>query len=85
MKSRALLAAEIEDLSEFCNGEMVAKFGRVVDLEVLEQVTVNRQLEELKERLHLAELECEQELLQWQVRFRIPIRYQSMITVIYLS
>ena len=69
MKSRALLAAEIEDLSEFCDGEMAAKFGRLVDLEVLEQVTVNRQLEELKERLHLVEVECEQELLQWQVLF----------------
>ena len=55
---------------------MVAKFGRLVDLEVLEQVTVNRQLEELKERLHLVEVECEQELLQWQVllsQFTVPV------------
>ena len=57
-----------EELSEECEADMKAKFGRIVDLEILEQVTVNRQLEEVKERLRLAEMECAQQVLEWQAR-----------------
>lgn len=43
------------------------KFGRLVDLERLENVTVNRTAEELKERLRKQELKNANELLKWEV------------------
>ena len=46
---------------------MVAKFGRPVDLEKLETVTVNRQQEELKEKLRQYEILCSNELVKWDV------------------
>lgn len=50
-----------------CNEEMILKFGRLVDLEALEQVTVNRQVEELKEKLRVTEIECSTDLKRWEV------------------
>jgi hypothetical protein len=44
------------------------KFGRLVDLERLENVTVNRTAEELKERLRQQELQNANELAKWEVK-----------------
>ena len=44
------------------------KFGQIVDLEKMETVTVNRAIEELKEKLRLTEIECSQELRAYDVR-----------------
>jgi hypothetical protein len=44
------------------------KFGRLVDLERLENVTVNRTAEELKERLRQQELQNTNELAKWEVK-----------------
>lgn len=46
---------------------MVAKFGTVVDLEKIEAVTVNRNIEELKEKMRNTEFECTQELRSYSV------------------
>ena len=46
---------------------MIQKFGRIVDLEKLEQVTVNRNIEELKEKLRVNEALCTKEMLSWEV------------------
>ena len=46
---------------------MVAKFGRTVDMEKLETVTVNRTIEELKEKLRQIELMCAEELRKYDV------------------
>lgn len=43
------------------------KFGRLVDLEKLENVTVNRTVEELKEKLRQAEYESAMEIGKWEV------------------
>lgn len=43
------------------------KFGRLVDLERLENVTVNRTAEELKERLRQQELQNANDLAKWEV------------------
>ena len=48
---------------------MKLKFGRIVDLEELEQVTVNRQVEELKEKLRLTEIECSEDLKRYEVDY----------------
>ena len=54
-------------MQEQCDKMMMQKFGRIVDLEILETVTVNRQLEELKEKLRLLELQCARETAKWDV------------------
>ena len=46
---------------------MVAKFGRTVDMEKLETVTVNRTIEELKEKLRQIEMMCAEELQKYDV------------------
>jgi hypothetical protein len=59
----------ISVMEEQCNKMMVQKFGRIVDLERLETVTVNRQIEELKEKLRINQLQCAKEIKEWNVRF----------------
>ena len=49
------------------NTMMIQKFGRIVDLEKLETVTVNRNVEELKEKLRVNEITCSSEVQKWDV------------------
>jgi len=70
VKDRKLFEAKITELEFKCNEEMKLKFGRIVDLEELEQVTVNRQVEELKEKLRTTEIECSDDLKRWEERIR---------------
>ena len=44
------------------------KFGRLVDLEKLETVSVNRVAEELKEKLREQEARTAKEIVDWDVR-----------------
>lgn len=46
---------------------MMAKFGCIVDLEKLETITVNRNIEELKEKLRLTEITNSEEISDWIV------------------
>jgi hypothetical protein len=55
---------------------MMLKFGRLVDLEKLENVTVNRTVEELKEKLRQEEVTAARDVAKWDV---------SATTCIYLS
>lgn len=48
---------------------LMLKFGRLVDLEKLETVTVNRTLEELKEKLRQQESKSAAEIAKWNVSF----------------
>lgn len=50
-----------------CEEMMVSKFGCVVDIEKLETVTVNRNIEELKEKLRMTEIQCAEEVEEWNV------------------
>ena len=54
-------------MEDVCNKMMLQKFGRIVDLEKLETVTVNRNIEELKEKLRNNEITCSSELVKWEV------------------
>jgi len=47
---------------------LMLKFGRLVDLEKLETVTVNRTVEELKEKLRQQESKSAAEIAKWNVR-----------------
>ncbi|XP_074652110.1 cilia- and flagella-associated protein 44-like isoform X2 [Tubulanus polymorphus] len=66
IKDRRLFEQRISEMDEQCNHMMQQKFGRIVDLEKLEQVTVNRNLEELKERLRQKEADCANEIAKWE-------------------
>ena len=46
---------------------LMLKFGRLVDLEKLETVTVNRTVEELKEKLRQQESKSAAEIGKWNV------------------
>ena len=48
---------------------LMLKFGRLVDLEKLETVTVNRTVEELKEKLRQQESKSAAEMAKWNVSF----------------
>ena len=67
IKDRKVFDAKIGVMNEQCNTMMIQKFGRIVDLEKLETVTVNRQIEELKEKLRVAEIQCSTEIIKWDV------------------
>ena len=54
-------------MQETCDTMMMQKFGRIVDLEKIETVTVNRNVEELKEKLRVNETLCSKDLLSWDV------------------
>ncbi|XP_022090775.1 cilia- and flagella-associated protein 44-like isoform X2 [Acanthaster planci] len=65
IKDRKLMESRITELEEKCNEMMRQKFGRIIDLEKLETVGVNRTVEELKEKLRLNELANANELQKW--------------------
>jgi len=55
IKSRKTMEERTQVLEEKCENMMMLKFGRIVDLEKLETVTVNRNIEELKEQVRRQE------------------------------
>uniref|UniRef100_A0A3B4ZF86 Cortactin-binding protein-2 N-terminal domain-containing protein n=1 Tax=Stegastes partitus TaxID=144197 RepID=A0A3B4ZF86_9TELE len=54
-------------LEKQCNELMMAKFGKLVDLEALQMLSGNRRLEELKHEKLLKEAEYAKEVQQWDV------------------
>ena len=67
IKDRRLFQLRITEMEDQCQKMMLQKFGRVVDLEKLEQVTVNRQIEELKDKLRQHEMMCADDISKWDV------------------
>ena len=68
VKGRRVANQRIMKLKDDCEKLMIAKFGRIVDLEELESITVNQQLEEVKDRRLDAESERAADLKLWDVR-----------------
>ena len=68
VKDRRLLDERIGRLKDDCDATMTAKFGRIVELEELETITVNQPLEEVKDQLSAAESDRAADLHAWQVR-----------------
>ncbi|KAG7487289.1 hypothetical protein MATL_G00021590 [Megalops atlanticus] len=62
------MEARIHELEERCEEMMLAKFGRLVDLEVLQTLSGNSQLEELKQDCRAKEAANTQELKQWKAK-----------------
>ncbi|XP_052253766.1 cilia- and flagella-associated protein 44-like isoform X2 [Dreissena polymorpha] len=65
IKDRKTFESKISEMDEECEEMMVSKFGCVVDIEKLETVTVNRTIEELKEKLRITEIQCSEEVVEW--------------------
>lgn len=55
-------------LEKLCNELMMAKFGKLVNLEALQMLSGSRRLEELKQEKLLKEAEYTKEIKQWDVR-----------------
>ncbi|XP_060090627.1 cilia- and flagella-associated protein 44 [Heteronotia binoei] len=78
IRDRREMMRRIEKLEEKCNQLMMMKFGRIVDLEALQTLSVNTNLEELrmkmmeKEQLHASELK------NWDARI-YELRQQLMM------
>ncbi|XP_078590601.1 cilia- and flagella-associated protein 44-like isoform X5 [Branchiostoma floridae x Branchiostoma japonicum] len=71
LKDRKEMEAIIAELEEKCHTMMMLKFGRVVDLERLESLRVNRNIEELKEKLRANELKSAANLAKWGERVQM--------------
>ncbi|XP_053372820.1 cilia- and flagella-associated protein 44-like [Mercenaria mercenaria] len=65
IKDRKVFEAKMTEMEKDCEEMMVSKFGCVVDIEKLETVTVNRNIEELKEKLRMTEIQCAEEVVEW--------------------
>ncbi|XP_021372219.1 cilia- and flagella-associated protein 44-like isoform X2 [Mizuhopecten yessoensis] len=65
IKDRKVFDSKIGEMESECDKLMVDKFGCIVDLEKLETITVNRQIEELKEKLRITEIQCSEEIEEW--------------------
>lgn len=63
---------QIGELEEKVQNMMMLKFGRLVDLEKLEKVTVSRTVEELKEKLRQQEIKSARDIAKWDVSIDMP-------------
>ncbi|XP_071842731.1 cilia- and flagella-associated protein 44-like isoform X2 [Apostichopus japonicus] len=62
IKDRRLMEQRIQDLEEQCNQAMRLKFGQIIDLDKLDTVGVNRNIEELKEKIRIGEIDNAKDL-----------------------
>jgi len=54
-------------LNDVCNKMMIDKFGKLVELEKLENIVVNQQIEELKQRMQDNEEFHVEKMRNWKV------------------
>ncbi|XP_039256736.2 cilia- and flagella-associated protein 44-like isoform X2 [Styela clava] len=64
IKDRKIMEQKIERLEEKCEQMMMLKFGRIVDLDKLDSITINKTVEELKQKVHQNELKNSAKLLR---------------------
>ncbi|KAJ8413173.1 hypothetical protein AAFF_G00091690 [Aldrovandia affinis] len=64
------METRIHELEERCGAMMMAKFGRLVDLEALQTLSGNRVVEDLKQDSRVKEAHHTQELKYWKLKLR---------------
>lgn len=69
------------EMEETVRQLMISKFGRVIDLEALQTLSVNTTLEELKIRKLRKELLNAKEIKMWEVRMRGHVIYSGSVWV----
>ncbi|KAG8136767.1 hypothetical protein E2320_005324 [Naja naja] len=78
IRDRREIAHTIEQLEEKCNQLMMMKFGRIVDLEALQTLSVNTNLEELRMKVMEKERVQAMELKTWEDKI-LEMRQQLMM------
>ncbi|XP_069058886.1 cilia- and flagella-associated protein 44 isoform X1 [Pleurodeles waltl] len=68
ISDRKEMETKIRTLDDRCRQQMIMKFGRIVDLEILQTLSVNINLEELKISSLEKEIQMDKELKEWQVK-----------------
>lgn len=63
------------EMEETVSQLMISKFGRVINLEALQTLSVNMTLEELKIKKLRKELANAKEMKMWEVRMRGQVTY----------
>ncbi|KAM3837851.1 cilia- and flagella-associated protein 44 [Vipera latastei] len=77
IRDRREIAHKIEQLEEKCNQLMMMKFGRIVDLEALQTLSVNTNLEELRMKVMEKERVQAMALKKWEDKI-LEMRQQQM-------
>ncbi|XP_053161847.1 cilia- and flagella-associated protein 44 isoform X2 [Hemicordylus capensis] len=77
IRDRREMMIKIERLDEKCNQLMMMKFGRIVNLEALQTLSVNTNLEELRMKMMGKEQTCAVELKMWEDKI-FKMRQQLM-------
>ncbi|XP_062982990.1 cilia- and flagella-associated protein 44 [Elgaria multicarinata webbii] len=77
IRDRREMVIKIERLEEKCNQLMMMKFGRIVDLEALQTLSVNTNLEELRMKTMEKEQAHAMEIKTWEDRI-LAMRQQLM-------
>jgi len=62
LKNRKLIDERIKELAEKCQTLMKEKFGRVIDLDKLDAISINKPAEELKEKIRLTNIQNQNEI-----------------------
>ncbi|KAM3935997.1 cilia- and flagella-associated protein 44 [Leptodactylus fuscus] len=68
IRERKEMEAKIQGLEEKCRQQMMMKFGRLVDLEALQTLSVNTNLEELKVKSAERQEEMDREIALWEIK-----------------
>ncbi|XP_069491898.1 cilia- and flagella-associated protein 44 isoform X2 [Ambystoma mexicanum] len=68
IRDRREMETKILVLEDKCKQQMILKFGRLVDLETLQTLSVNISLEELKIQSLEKEMEMDKEIKEWEVK-----------------
>ncbi|XP_048588414.1 cilia- and flagella-associated protein 44-like isoform X2 [Nematostella vectensis] len=80
IRDKKVMESRIDELEEKVRNMMMLKFGRLVDLEKLETVTVNRTVEELKEKLRQAESESARDVAKWDSKIESYKQKSTQLT-----
>jgi len=62
IKNRKLIDERIKELAEKCQTLMKEKFGRVIDIDKLDNISINKPAEELKEKIRLTNIKNQNEI-----------------------
>lgn len=71
----------LSEMEETVSQLMISKFGRVINLEALQTLSVNTTLEELKIRKLRKELSNAKEMKMWEVRMKGQVTYFASVWV----
>lgn len=72
-------------LEKQCHELMMAKFGRVVDLDAVQTMAGNKRLEELKHEKLIKEAENEEEIKEWDVSRPLCVSFIFKLKTLFIN